>query len=68
MGEDDFAEGGATGGGETFGIVEGEIGVVQGRVLVVKKSGAENDGTDDKWPGPGAAANFIDSEDLTRQD
>ena len=68
VGENNCAERGAKGGREAFGIVQGEIGVAQSRVLGVRKSGAENDGANDKWPGPGAAANFVNAEDLIRQD
>ena len=63
VGENNFAEGGATGGREALGIVQGEIGVAQSRVLGVKKSGAENDGANDKWSGPGTATNFVNTED-----
>ena len=68
VGEDDFAEGSAPNGGEAFGVVEGEMGVVEGGVCGVKKSGAENDGANDEWSRPRAAANFIDAEDDASQD
>ena len=63
VGENNCAEGGATGGREALGIVQGEIGVAQSRVLGVKKSGAENNGANDKWSGPGTATNFVNTED-----
>lgn len=68
VGEDDFVEGSAPNGGEAFGVVEGEIGVVDGGVFGVKKIGAENHGANDERSRPRAAANFINAEDDASQD